>query len=253
MPASGHAAMHGNRVLAHQRVALLTDAAAIAKLGPWVLVDAATPEMPVFNQAVVGRPSAAAADLATVERWYAERGSTFRLTLRDNVDVALIEAASQAGYRVERVESALFMELSEASPAPTERLTVREVTGDADLQAYGKVGWQRDGLEHIGVSIARRAKELGFVMLLGLVGAEAVGSSMAVITGSLVGIYNVGVEPRFRRRGYGGAMVWAAVEAGRRRGAAATWIGSTEMSDALYQRMGFRQLYQYNVLVRENE
>jgi GNAT superfamily N-acetyltransferase len=242
--------MHANRVLALQRVALLNDAAETSELGPWFLLDAATPEMPVFSQAAVTGSSAAATDLATAERWYADRGSAFRLALRDDVDAALIEAALQAGYRTDYVEPALFLALGEASPGPPAQLIVKEVSSEADLQTYGRLGWQRDGLEHIGISIARRAKELGFVMLLGLVGAEAVGSSMAVITGSLVGIYNVSVEPPYRRRGFGEAMVWAAAEAGRRRGATTSWLGSTQMSHALYQRMGFRQLYQYKLLVR---
>ena len=172
--------------------------------------------------------------------------------MRDDEDSTLIATALKAAYRTERMEPALFMELDEAVPPPVCDLVVSEVRSVQERQAYGAVGWRQDGLEHIGVAIAERAHELGFVMLLGSLGEAPVATSMAVKTGKLVGLYNVGVEPEHRRRGFGASISWAAVEAGRRRGATAAWTGATEMGHGVYEGLGFRRLFSYNVLVNED-
>ncbi len=206
--------------------------------------------MPVFNQAMVaGQPGV---DLTTPERWYADRGSPFRLVLRDDDDSTLIAAAMEAGYRTERMEPALFMKLADVVPALPSDLAIREVGNADERQEYGAVGWRRDGLEHIGVAIAEKAHQLGFLMLLGRLGEDPVATSMAVLTGGLVGLYNAGVEPEYRRKGLGASITWAAVEAGRRRGATTAWAGATEMGYGVYEGLGFRPLFSYNVLVKEN-
>lgn len=244
-----HAAIHANRIAAAHRVLELNAHAATDEVGGWLLVDASTPEMPVFNQAMVAGQHEV--DLTTPERWYADRGSPFRLVLRDDDDSTLIAAAMDAGYRTERMEPALFIELVNVVPALPSDLEIREVSDAEERQEYGAVGWRRDGLEHIGVAIAERAHQLGFVMLLGRLGEDPVATSMAVLTGGLVGLYNVRVESEYRRRGLGAFITWAAVEAGRRRGATTAWAGATEMGHGVYEGLGFRPLFSYNVLVRE--
>ncbi len=242
--------MHANNVAAQQRVAHLNPAAASARIGPWLLFDAATPGMPAFSQAFVVEEAADGPDIKLAERWYTSRDADFRLMLRDDADAPLIEAATATGYQLDYSEPALLLERERGAPPLPEQLTIAEVANEADLERYGALGWRSDGLEHIGVAIARRARDLGFTMLLGCAGAEAVGSSMAVVTDELVGVYNVSVEPPFRRRGFGAAMVWAAVEAGLHRGASAAWLGSRPMSHALYERMGFRRVFEYRSLMR---
>jgi GNAT superfamily N-acetyltransferase len=244
------AAMHRNHIAALERVAHLNAGAATVTLGPFYLVDAATPEAPFFNQVVVVGEQARQSHLEAVERWFSARGGPFRLMLRDDTDGSLIESAEAAGYVADYTEPALFLERPKKALEPPDPLTIREVATDADLIRYGGIGWQNDGLERIGIGIARTARDLGFTMLLGEIEREAVAVSMAVVTDSLVGVYNVGVEPRFRRNGFGTAMVWAAIRAGRRLGATAAWIGSTPMSHGLYERIGFRRRYEYKALMR---
>ncbi len=241
--------MHRNNTVALERVAHLNPDAATATLGPLYLVDAATPEAPFFNQAVAASEPGHPSHLEAIERWYSSRGSPFRLMLREDLDRALIDAATAAGYTTDYTEPALFMERDLTVAGRPDAIVIREVESQADLELYGPIGWQADRLEHIGLGIASTARDLGFAMLLGEVDGEAVASSMAVVTDGLVGIYNVAVEIPFRRRGFGTAMVWAAIEAGRRRGATAAWIGSTPMGHGVYERMGFRQKYQYAALM----
>ncbi len=248
-PGSFAARIHANNIAAQQRVAHLNHLARNARIGPWLLFDAATPEMPAFSQAFVVEESADIQDIELAERWYTSRDADFRLMLRDDVDAPLIEAATAAGYQLDYSEPALLLEDERRAPPP-EQLIITEMANESDLERYGPVGWRSDGLDQIGIAIARRARCLGFTMLLGCAGAEAVGSSMAVVTDGLVGVYNVSVEPPFRRRGFGAAMVWAAVEAGRRRGATAAWLGSRPMSHGLYESMGFRRVFEYRSLMK---
>jgi GNAT superfamily N-acetyltransferase len=248
--AAVRAAMHRNNTVALDRVAHLNPNAETATQGPLYLVDAATPEAPFFNQAVaVGEPGQPS-HLEIIERWYSARGSPFRLMLRDDLDRSLIDAAKAAGYAIDYTEPALYLELPTAIAEGPQALVIREVESDTDLQRYGPIGWQVDGLEYIGMGIARTARDLGFTMLLGEVDGQAVASSMAVVTDHLVGTYNVAVEAPFRRRGFGTAMVIAAIEAGRRGGATTAWIGSTPMGHGVYERLSFEQKYEYVALMR---
>jgi len=43
-----------------------------------------------------------------------------------------------------------------------------------------------------------------------------------------------------RRRGYGAALTWAALAAGREQGCVAATLTATEMGYPLYQRLGFQ-------------
>lgn len=242
--------MHRNNTVALDRVANLNPEAATATLGALYLVDAATPEAPFFNQVVAVDEPTNPSHLEIIERWYGDRGSPFRLMLRDDLDRSLIDSAIAAGYTTDYTEPALFLDEPGLAAEKPEALVIREVESDADLQRYGPIGWQSDGLERIGLGIARTARDLRFTMLLGEVEGKAVASSMAVVTDDLVGTYNVAVEGPFRRRGFGTAMVIAAIEAGRRRGATAAWIGSTPMGHGVYERLGFRQKYEYVALMR---
>jgi GNAT superfamily N-acetyltransferase len=85
----------------------------------------------------------------------------------------------------------------------------------------------------------------GFAEYFGVFDGRTVGAASSLTGGSIVGVYALGVEEAYRRRGFGAALTWAAVAGGLRRGATSAWLGSTEMSHAIYERMGFSTLYEY--------
>ncbi len=177
-----------------------------------------------------------ASDVVAAVDWFGERESPFHFVVRHGIDVALEGELARLGYKRGDGERAMVLD-APRPPAYAGRLSMREVTGRADLEAYGG--------DRIGIAIARAAARFGFALLLGEVDGKAVARSMAVVTEGLVGVYNVSVAPEWRRRGFGEAITWAAVDAGLRRGASTAWLGSTEIGYSLYRRMGFQELYEY--------
>ncbi|HTG47036.1 MAG TPA: GNAT family N-acetyltransferase [Actinomycetota bacterium] len=74
---------------------------------------------------------------------------------------------------------------------------------------------------------------------------EPVGTSIAVRTGDVAGIYGVGTSEAARRRGVGTAATWAAVRAGLEWGCGTIVLQSSEMGFPVYDAMGFRTLLRY--------
>jgi ribosomal protein S18 acetylase RimI-like enzyme len=234
--------IHANQVAARARVAGLGANAAHVRLGPWDLIDTGDPGFAIANGAAVV-DTAVEDDLAPAIEWFDGRGIPHSFDLRSDADAHLIAALERLGYVPTGVLPAMV--LRDPQPRrPAAPLTIREVSDAGDIDQYGAVNWPV-GARHTGVKIARTSARLGFVLLLGEVEGEAVACSMAVVTGRLTGIYNVAVELSHRQRGVGEAMTWAAIEAGRARGADLAWLASSEMGLRTYQRMGFEALFDY--------
>jgi predicted GNAT family N-acyltransferase len=82
-----------------------------------------------------------------------------------------------------------------------------------------------------------------------LLGHDAEGPacrSIAVGSESDFGIYAVGTVERARMHGFGTAVTWAAIEAGRRAwGLDAVALQSSEMAVGVYSKMGFVEVCRY--------
>jgi hypothetical protein len=82
-------------------------------------------------------------------------------------------------------------------------------------------------------------------LLVGHSDGMPVAMSMSVLTGDVVGIYNVGTVQAARRRGYGWAMTLAAIMSGVRDGSKFAALQSSEMGFPIYAPHGFRTLFDY--------
>ena len=214
------------------------------------MLDAAVPEVPAFNVALPVSASLAAGDVEAVLGWYAERDVPFRIRLREELDGQALRRLESLGFGKERTETAYFLEKIEPLRTKPAGLVVRIVTEGADLRQYGAVGWADAGLAEVGIAIAHTAVNLGFVLLMGLSKGEPVASAMAVVTGNIVGIYNVAVLPCHRGRGFGTWMVGEAVSAGLSRGAAHAYLSAPDSAAGLYKRLGFRPVFSYLSVTR---
>lgn len=75
------------------------------------------------------------------------------------------------------------------------------------------------------------------------VDGEPVAGAMAFRLGESLGIYSVATVERARRRGYGRAVTWAAIDAGRRAwGSRIAILQSSVMGRSVYASMGFETL-----------
>jgi len=80
---------------------------------------------------------------------------------------------------------------------------------------------------------------------------EPVSCGAAIRSGSTIGVYAVATIERARRQGIGGAVSWAAIDAGR-----AAWEGtiavlqSSEIGLSVYRAMGFEKVAGYYLYAR---
>jgi GNAT superfamily N-acetyltransferase len=90
----------------------------------------------------------------------------------------------------------------------------------------------------------------GYQGFVGLVKGKPMCICATVATSDSLGIYSVGTLPEIRRRGYGEAMVRAAVaqtQARQPKPLSRLVLESTDAGHVLYQRMGFRDVARYSV------
>ena len=78
---------------------------------------------------------------------------------------------------------------------------------------------------------------------------EPVATSLAFITGDVVGVYNVATVPSHRGQGFGAAMTRAAIDWGRDRDCKVAVLQASEMGRRVYERMGFVETVPYLQLV----
>ena len=82
-------------------------------------------------------------------------------------------------------------------------------------------------------------------LCLGRSNGRPVAGSVLVVTGRTAGIYWVATDPRHRRRGYGEAVTWAALAAGRELGARVGFLQASPLGRPVYEHMGFRTVIEY--------
>lgn len=246
-------ALHANEILARGRICGLSASARDEIAGPWWFLDGGVPEVPAFDSAVPVGPPLRARDLAAAQRWFA--GRSHRLLVRAEEDASLVEDALRDGYTVEETDGAYALAGAAAATPRPPGLEVAEADSFELVERYGCIGWAAVGLERVGIAIARRARSLGFVLLLGLHQGRPCASSLAVVgpgrgpaEATVVGVCNVAVEPGLRRRGIGSFMTAAALAAGRSRGATIGYLRARPGTSGLYRRLGFVRAYDYLLL-----
>jgi hypothetical protein len=133
--------------------------------------------------------------------------------------------------------------LPEAIPAPAPGVTVRPATDHASAAAF------RAALAAAGTPVPLADRLVPNSLLLddddvrGFVAeldGQPVGTSIAIRTGDVTGVYAVGTAVSARRRGVGAAATWAVVEAARSWSSWVVVLQSSEMGFRLYEAMGFR-------------
>ena len=253
MPHTRDEAMHQNLLRALLRLGSLTDRAKAERVGPWLLIDAGV-DMARFNIAVAAEvidDPITAIKLAT--DWFEGRAASFCVVARDPHEADMIESAKSLGFtEVEREPAMLLEPLSAPRRGYAGELTVREVTDELDIKRYAEL--DAPAWHEITHGIARTVSAFpDFTMLLGELHGVAVATSMAVVTGDTVGVFNVLVREDQRGHGHGRAMTLAAIEVGRRAGCAAASLQSTALGLPLYEHLGFRTRYSYRTLMRRSE
>jgi GNAT superfamily N-acetyltransferase len=200
----------------------------------------------LFNGCVVVAP-ASAAELEAALEWVNGRGLPYRIWIDEAVAPGLGDVALAHGLQRDVAPyPGMVLHPAPEPPAPSPGVTVVPVT-NAGLAEYHEVCVE-DGLPP---ELAYRLFPASFAtdpdvqLFTARLEERPVGTSVAIRTGDVAGVYAVSTLPTARRRGVGTAATWAAVAAGRAWGCDTIVLQASEMGFSLYAAMGFQTVVPY--------
>ena len=131
------------------------------------------------------------------------------------------------------------------APPPPDGLEITVVSDAAGLEIARDVGARGFEMPREFMNVLAAESMLDdptVMMVIGSVDDVPVSTALVGVTGKTAGIYNVATPPEHRRRGYGEALTWAAVEEGNRLGCDHSTLQASPMGAPVYRRMGYRDL-----------
>lgn len=203
----------------------------------------------IFNGCIVAA-LATAGDLTAALDWIDERDVPYRLWIHEELTDPLSQTARQRGMEQDAwlIPQMVLRPVPE-QPAPAAGVRVRSVSDEASVAAYRRVSVE-DGTSE---DVARRLFSDSFAadpdveLLIAYLDDRAVGTSLAIRTGEVGGVYAVGTLRDARRRGVGTAATWTAVGVGRAWGCDTIVLQASEMGFPMYVDMGFRTVVRYAI------
>jgi N-acetylglutamate synthase len=182
------------------------------------------------------------------ERWYRERGLkvVFKMTAASQPGDLDAFLAAQ-GYETDARTSVQLMELGALGGAPAAGVTLDAAVTDAWFAAFCEM------------SGADRRHHPTMRQLLNLILPEArfaalsqngrvAACGLGVLQGGYIGLFDIAVAPELRRRGYGQQLVASLLAWGKGAGAQTAYL-QVMLNNApalrLYEKVGFREVYQY--------
>ncbi len=177
-----------------------------------------------FNFVVVVDPQASRVDVRAAAAWVAGRGVSYSVFVRDDVG--------------EEIRSALM-----ADPQAPAGLVIR-VGGGELFDEWHTALESSDVFQRLfGRSLIADPDAL---VAVGYLEGSPVSGAAAIHTAGVVGIYALWTQEPARRRGFGRAVTWAAIDAGVLAwGAAASTLQSSDMGEPIYRSMGFEAIASY--------
>jgi len=184
--------------------------------------------------------------LLQCESFYREFGlpAIFKLTtaaLPSNLDTALADR----GYELQAPTSVCTLSLANLITPPPVNLYASPALSDRWLEAFCRLG---------SVDAGRRAAAAGILsqiegLFAGILQDDAlVAVGLAVRDREFIGLCDIVTAAGLRRQGLGAALVQSLLHWGKQNGAATAWLqvmGDNLPAQRLYDRLGFREAYQY--------
>jgi GNAT superfamily N-acetyltransferase len=212
----------------------------------------------VFNIAMLARPVASERDLIAIlgaaGRFYHERKSRWSFWVcEDLLDPAARrhcrEIFTEAGMRAISHAPGMLAAALSAPSRPLPPIECHAVSGPESRAAFGGL---TVACFEIPLSVARAVYEPesawngAYRGYLGMVNGSAVSIVALVRAGGAVGVYSLGTIPAHRHKGYGEALLRAAVTLENAANEPLV-LESTEAGYRLYRRLGFRDVTNFTV------
>jgi N-acetylglutamate synthase len=187
-------------------------------------------------------------DLEAAIRWLRLTDLPFRVWIREALAPALADVPRGLGLAEEagRYPGMALAPIPDP-PDPPPGIVVRQVTDEGGLDEHRGI-LRADGSDESIICRLLPASLLSdpeVSLATVLLDGQPVGHSLAIRSGDVSGVYNVGTLPSARRRGVGTAATWAALAAGRRWGCRAAALQASDMGQPIYEAMGFRTVVRY--------
>ena len=207
-----------------------------------------------FNPVFALRARVAVADVAAAVEWIRSRGREPSVQVRQDLDGALASGIRGLGLVADpwATPGLVLRPIPTVVPPPPAGLRI-EAFGAPLPESPGSVTRLDEWHDVARTSPVFRqvlpASTLGDPNMVFAIGYDPEGGvcqALAVRTDDLIGIYAVGSIERARRRGFGTAITWAAIDAGRRAwGCETAVLQSSAMGLGVYQQMGFLEVCRY--------
>ena len=237
-------AANANFVASFEKLAEHSATGAVRQLGG-VFAFASGHPVPLFNGCVVWDDSTPA-DLQEAVGWVRERRVPYRVWIAESLAGELGRVPLELGLERESVPYPnMVLNPLPATLQPSPGVSVASVNGVEFVDTAVELGLRRELAE--AVFSPGLVADPDVRLFVGRLEGERAGYSMAIRSGDVSGVYNVGVAPAARRRGVGTALTWASVDAGRAWGCEIVALQSTEMALTMYEAMGFRTVVDYAV------
>jgi GNAT superfamily N-acetyltransferase len=209
-------------------------------------VVAAGIDVAFFNPVMALDPNCRLADILAGVKWVESRGLPVSVQLADPVDSSIDFGLRSAGLTDDPWRTPVMV----LDPIPAR--AAFDVPAGLEIRIGGSE--LRDDFHAANESGPMFREILGarfmaddrVLAAVAYEDGEPVSCATAIRSGSTVGIYAVATLERARRRGYGRAVTWAAIEAGR-----STWDGtmavlqSSEAGVPVYASLGFERVGRY--------
>jgi hypothetical protein len=206
--------------------------------------------VPEFNWGFVRPPFRdVAATAAAVQAYFEARQLPFQIQLREKGGEPAARELEALGWRRQpEATPGLTLATSAAPPPKPAELGIEEVRDAQRLVAYREAAFRGFGypVAAARLFLTEDLLELPQARLYaGCVEGQVVATSMLISSGTVAGIYWVATLEPGRRRGYGAALTWAAVEGGRRLGCQTASLQASKAGLPVYTRMGFEHVLDY--------
>ncbi|HEV8545886.1 MAG TPA: GNAT family N-acetyltransferase [Candidatus Limnocylindrales bacterium] len=203
----------------------------------------------MFNGCIVTAP-AATEDLRSALDWIVGHDVPYRLWIHEELADHLAEAVRERGMEQGAwLMPQMVLQPVPETPSPAPGVSVRAVSDARSLDEYRRVSVEDGTSENVVGRLYSDsfAADPDVQLVTAYLDHRAVGTSLAIRTGEVSGVYAVGTLPAARRRGVGTAATWAAVAAGRALGCESIVLQASEMGFPLYRAMGFRTVVRYSL------